>query len=130
MKEEAEKNAEKDKEEKEKIEVKNKADNMIYVAEKSLRDAGDKAPKDVKEDVEKKIKDLKDKIANGTKEELETKTQDLSSALQKIGEAMYKNQPKQEAPKTEEAKTGASDSTKASPDEEKKGKVEEGEVVN
>ena len=124
MKEEAEKNAEKDKEEKEKIEVKNKADNMIYVAEKSLRDAGDKAPKDIKEDVEKKIKDLKDKIANGTKEELETKTQDLSSALQKIGEAMYKSQPKPgETPNTGEPKP---DDKK----EEKKGKVEEGEVVN
>lgn len=127
MKEEAEKNAEKDKQEKEKIEVRNKADNMIYVAEKSLKDAGDKAPKDVKENVEKKIKELREKLEKGTKEEIETKTKDLSDELTKIGQAMYN---KQEAPKKpEEAK---SDSTKATSDKEEKKdkKVEEGEVVN
>ncbi len=127
MKEEAEKNAEKDKEEKDKIEVKNKADNMIYVAEKSLKDAGDKAPKDVKENVEKKIKELKDLIGKGTKEELETKTKDLSDELTKIGQAMYNKQgqptPGQGQPTSEEA-------PKEEKKEEKKDKVEEGEVVN
>ena len=123
MKEEAEKNAEKDKAEKEKIEVRNKADNMIYVAEKSLKDAGDKVAKDVREGVEKKMKDLKGSLEKGTKEEIETKTKDLSDELTKIGQAMYNKQAPaqkgQEAPKGGEKKT-----------EEKKGKVEEGEVVN
>ena len=124
MREEAEKHAEEDKSEKEKIEVRNKADNMIYVAEKSLKDAGDKAPKDVKEEVEKKIKALKDALAKGTKEELEEKTKDLSDSLTKIGQAMYS---KQQAPP----------GTSPPPDGEKKqnnkkGKkdVEEGEVVS
>ena len=49
MKMEAEKNAEKDKNEKEKIEIKNKADNLVYTSEKSLKDVGDKAPKELKE---------------------------------------------------------------------------------
>ena len=123
MKEEAEKNAEKDKVEKEKIEVRNKADNMIYVAEKSLKDAGDKVAKDVREGVEKKMKDLKGSLEKGTKEEIETKTKDLSDELTKIGQAMYNKQAPaqkgQEAPKGEEKKAG-----------DKKGKVEEGEVVN
>jgi len=127
MKEEAEKNADKDKEEKEKIEVKNKADNMIYVAEKSLKDAGDKAPKDIKENVEKKIKELKDLIGKGTKDEMEQKTKDLSDELAKIGQAMYNKQtspqPGQEVPKEEKK----SSSAKATED---KGKVEEGQVVN
>jgi len=124
MKEEAEKNADKDKEEKEKIEVKNKADNMIYVAEKSLKDAGDKAPKDVKENVEKKIKELKDLIGKGTKDEMEQKTKDLSDELAKIGQAMYQNQKKEDTAK-------ASPSGKPTGDKsEDKGKVEEGQVVN
>ena len=129
MKEEAEKNAEKDKEEKEKIEVRNKADNMIYVAEKSLKDAGDKAPKDVKENVEKKIKELKETLGKGTKEEIESKTKDLSDELAKIGQAMYQNQkPEGGEQKTEEkSEDKKSASAKASAD---KGKVEEGEVVN
>lgn len=118
MKEEAEKNVEKDKEEKEKIEAKNKADNMIYVAEKSLKDAGDKAPKDVKENIEKKIKELKEKLEKGTKDEIESKTKDLSDELTKIGQAMYN---KQETPKKPEEEKN---------DEKKDKKVEEGEVVN
>ena len=111
MREEAEKNADKDREEKEKIEVRNKADNMVYVSEKSLRDAGDKVDKTVKENVEKKIKELKEKIEKGTKDEIESKTKDLSDELSKIGQAMYNK-------------------GQAKPEEEKKGKVEEGEVVN
>jgi len=126
MREEAEKNADKDKEEKEKIEVRNKADNMIYVSEKSLRDAGDKADKTVKENVEKKIKELKEKIEKGTKDEIESKTKDLSDELSKIGQAAYA---KQEA-KPEEKKPKESASAKATADEGKKDKVEEGEVVN
>ena len=73
MKEEADKNAQKDQEEKDRIETKNKADNMIYVSEKSLKDTGDKAPKDLKEAVEKKIKDLKAILEKGSKEDLEVK---------------------------------------------------------
>jgi len=122
MKEEAEKNVEKDREEKEKIEAKNKADNMIYVAEKSLKDAGDKVSKDVKESIEKKIKELKDLIAKGSKQEMEDKTKELSDELTKIGQAMY-GQQGQQPPKEDK-----SSSAKAS--EDKKGKVEEGEVVN
>lgn len=123
MKEEAEKNAEKDRLEKEKIEVKNKADNMIYVAEKSLKDAGDKAPKDVKESVEKKIKELKEIIEKGSKEEIESKTKELSDELTKIGQAMYQQntQNKNSDNKSEQKQEDKKDEDK---------KVEEGEVVN
>jgi molecular chaperone DnaK len=128
MREEAEKNADKDKEEKEKIEVRNKADNMVYVSEKSLRDAGEKVDKAVKENVEKKIKELKEKIEKGTKEEIEAKTKDLSDELSKIGQAAYaKSEAKPGEAKTED---GKSSSAEASAGKGKKDKVEEGEVVN
>jgi len=129
MRAEAEKHAEEDKGEKEKIEAKNKADNMVYVAEKSLKDVGDKAPKEVKEEVEKKVKDLKDALAKGTKEELEQKTKDLSDSLSKIGQYMYEKQGQpqgQTPPQTGDQKKESKDK------DEKKDKkdVEEGEVVN
>jgi len=129
MREEAEKNADKDKEEKEKIEVRNKADNMIYVSEKSLRDAGEKVDKAVKENVEKKIKELKEKMEKGTKDEIEAKTKDLSDELSKIGQAAYaKSEAKPGEAKAEDPKESAS--AEASADKGKKDKVEEGEVVN
>lgn len=122
MKEAAEKHAEEDKKEKEKIEVRNKADNTIYVAEKSLKDAGDKAPKEIKEEVENKMKELKDVLDKGSKEDIETKTRELSDSLQKIGQHMYgqqKGEQATEAPKEE------------GEEKEKKDKkdAEEGEVV-
>jgi len=126
MRDEAEKHSEEDKKEKEKIEARNKADNMIYVAEKSLKDAGDKAPKDVKEEVEKKIKSLKEILDKGTSEELEEKTKDLSDSLTKIGQAMYG---KQQGPQGTPPPTPPEGEKKQ---DNKKGKkdVEEGEVVS
>jgi len=96
---------------------------MIYVSEKSLRDAGDKVDKTVKENVEKKIKELKEKIEKGTKDDIESKTKDLSDELSKIGQAAYA---KQEA-KPGEQKAGPQGEEKK---DEKGKKVEEGEVVN
>jgi molecular chaperone DnaK len=130
MKEEAEKHAQEDQKEKERIEARNKADNMIYVAEKSLKDAGDKVSKDIKERVEKKIKELKEKLDKGTKEEIEEKTKELSDELSKIGQAMYGQNGKTSA----SAETSAdSQSPNAKSEDEKKNdkkKAEEGEVVN
>ncbi len=128
MTKEAEAHAKEDTEKKEKIEVRNKADNMIYVAEKSLKDAGDKAKDEIKKEVEEKIKSLKEILDSGSKEDLEKKTQELSDSLQKVGQAMYQNQPnpaapdtKEESPKEEEKKDGK---------KTKKEDVQEGEVVS
>jgi len=122
MKEEADKHAEEDRKEKERIEARNKADNMIYVAEKSLKDAGDKVQKEVKEMVEKKIKELKEKLEKGTKEEIEEKTKELSDELSKVGQAMYSQ--------TSSAETAADKKNSNSKNEDEKKDAEEGEVVN
>jgi molecular chaperone DnaK len=124
MKAEAEKNADKDKEEKEKIEVKNKADNLVYTAEKSLKDVGDKAPKELKESIEKKVKELKELSEKGAKADIEKKTTELSDELQKIGQYMYKKDEQTTPP------TGAAPQSE-SKDEKKDAKkdAEEGQVV-
>jgi len=122
MKEEAEKHSEEDKKEQEKIEARNKADTLIYTAEKSLKDAGDKTPKELKEEIEGKIKELKDALDKADATELEKKTQALSDSLQKIGQQMYDQS---QQPPTEE-KTENNKKDKNPP----AGGVEEGEVVN
>jgi len=127
MKDEADKNAEKDKEEKEKIEVRNKADNLIYVSEKSLKDVGDKAPKDVQEEVKKKVSELKDVLGKGSKDDIETKTKDLSDSLQKIGQFMYSQSPQNG--KTPENKPDEKAEDKKG-DKSNGNKAEEGEVVS
>ncbi|HLL61318.1 MAG TPA: molecular chaperone DnaK, partial [Candidatus Nitrosocosmicus sp.] len=60
MKEEAEKHEEDDRKERERIEIRNQADSLVYTAEKSLKDAGDKAPKELQEEIQNKIKEVKE----------------------------------------------------------------------
>ncbi|OGM09848.1 molecular chaperone DnaK [Candidatus Woesebacteria bacterium RBG_16_36_11] len=131
MQEEAEKHKEEDTKKAEKITARNHADAMVATAEKALKDAGDKAPKDVKEKVEEKIKGVKDVLAKGesaTKEDIESTTKDLSDTLSSIGQAMYGTQGTQ--PKDEKGE-GPKDGEKDKKEEKgkKEEKVEEGEVI-
>ncbi len=92
MVKDAEAHADEDKRKKEEIATRNMADTLVYTAEKSLKDAGDKIPADIRQEVEDKAKALKEIVQTASKVELETKTKELSDSLQKIGEHMYKDQ--------------------------------------
>ncbi len=119
MQADAEAHAEEDKKKKEAAEAKNHADTMIYTAEKSLKDAGDKAPEEDKKAVEEAISALKEKLDSGDAEEIKKLTEDLSAKLTKVGEAMYKEAESEQ--KAEEAQTET---------DKKDGEAEEGEVVD
>jgi len=126
MTKEAEKHAEEDKLKKEKVETRNQADTLIFTAEKTLKDAGDKAKPEDKKEIEKKVKALKDVLDSASKDELEAKTKDLSESLQKVGAAMYEAQAKEEVAKKGNAK---SKKGKAKDKKEDKQTAQEGEVV-
>ena len=145
MQEEAEKHKVEDQQRAEFVEARNRADAMIVAAEKALKDAGDKVPKDVKENVEEKVKIVKDVLAkeDAKKEDLESATKDLSDTLSQIGQAMYGStgspqggqgqtqEPKNkgtEEPKNKEKAEGTEQSRGAKGPEPAEG-VEEGEVV-
>jgi molecular chaperone DnaK len=131
MRKEAESHAEEDRRKKELAEVRNQADNLIFTAEKTLKDAGDKANADDRKAVEDAKKELADtlKEEGSTKDEIEAKTRLLSEKLQKIGEAMYKAQG-ETANEDMQAKGDGKANTEAEEKTKKKGDVEEGEVVN
>jgi len=92
---EAEKYAAEDKAKREKIDVKNQADSLVYASEKALKDAGDKVDAALKSDIEGKIKAVKDLLNSDKTDELKKATEELSATLSKVGEAMYKQQPEQ-----------------------------------
>jgi len=98
LRKEAELHATEDSKKKELIDARNQAEAMAYTAEKALKDAGDKVKPEVRADVEAKVNDLKKLKDSDDKAAIEKATKDLSEVMQKIGEAMYKDQ-KQEAPK-------------------------------
>ncbi len=130
MTKEAEEHAKEDEERKGEIETRNHADSLIYQAEKSLKDGGDKTPAEIKTEVEEKIKALKDVAAGGPIDEVKTKSEELSTSLSKIGESMNKGQ---EAPQGEPTPGADGQTEEASDDKSKTNnasdKVEEGEVV-
>ena len=131
MTQEAELHRQEDEEKKAKIEVRNAADSLIFTAEKSLKDVGDKVAEDTKKEVEEKVASLKEILETGSKEEIETKTKELSESLQKIGEAMYKDA---NNTATSEAEPGATDTEEPTEEKEDKKKESsepvEGEVVD
>ena len=90
MKKEAEVHAEEDKKKRELIDTKNMADQLIYTAEKSLREAGDKVSEDTKKAVEEKVAGLKTVKDGDDKTKIDTASQELSQVMQKIGEEMAK----------------------------------------
>jgi len=105
MKKDAELHADQDKNKKDLIEARNLADNLIYATEKTLKDAGDKINKDVKEEVEKKIHELKKVRDDDNIEEIKRKSEELSQVIQKVGAEMYKQQaPNEQKTKDDEEK--------------------------
>jgi molecular chaperone DnaK len=137
MTKEAEAHAKEDEEKKERIEVKNQADALIFTAEKTLReDKENKIAEDLKKEVEEKVKAVKDILDSGSKDELQTKTQELSESLQKIGSQMYQSseagQPGTEnaEEKTEEPEVKDAEEVKEEDSEKKDSDdAEEGEVI-
>ncbi|MBP9719133.1 MAG: molecular chaperone DnaK, partial [Candidatus Levybacteria bacterium] len=133
MTKDAEMHAKEDEEKKEKIEARNGADSLIFTAEKSLKDAGDKVTEDLKKEVEEKIKDLKAILDTGSKEELETKTKDLSESLQKVGQAMSQQPQGQEGAEESTSADAGTEETKETDEtkgkKDKKDEPVEGEVV-
>ena len=90
MQRDAEANASEDAEKRELIDVKNLAEQIIYTAEKALKDSPN-IPEDIKSGVSSKIEALKKEKDSGTLESIKSASEALSSEMQKIGEYMAKN---------------------------------------
>ncbi len=90
LKKDAEIHAKEDKDKRELAEKVNQAETLIYTAEKSVKDAGDKVPEETKKEITDKIETLKKSTEAGDMGGIEKGTSDLSQSLQKIGELLYK----------------------------------------
>ena len=120
MVKEAEENKEADEKRKEEADTKNEAESTIFMAEKAIKDLGDKAPKSEKEKAEKEIKELKEALEKNDVEDIKKKTEALSETAMALGAKVYEEASKQaenEAPK--EAKENKDDNVKDAEYEEK-----------
>lgn len=92
----AEKYAEEDKKRKEAVEVKNQADSLIYQAEKTIKDLGDKAERDKVEAVQKAIEELRTAMNGDDIDLIKNKLEELTKPLHELTAAMYQQQQAQQ----------------------------------
>ncbi|MEA2636529.1 MAG: molecular chaperone DnaK [Chloroflexota bacterium] len=116
----AEAHAEEDRKHREEVEARNQADSLVYQAEKQLQENGDKIEPAVRSEVESKIEPVKQAIKDNDVERMRSTSQELATAMQKIGEAVYRQ--------AQGAGAGAQSAT--GPEGSKPGKSDDGDVVD
>jgi molecular chaperone DnaK len=127
-KRDAEAHAEEDKKRVEKVDAKNKADNLVFNVEKQLGELGDNAPAELKEMLNGKIQAVKDAISSDNVDTINSAVSDLEGSLQALAEAAQKagaSAGGAEMPDVEPAAESASNEPKQA-----KGKVVDAEVVD
>ncbi len=92
MKEEAEANAEADKQAKEKVDKLNQADSLIFQTEKQLKDYGDKIPADKKKPIEDALAKLKEAHKNQDLAAIDSSMEELNKVFSAASQEMYNAQ--------------------------------------
>ena len=86
---EAEAHSAEDRSRREEVELRNQADQMVYQAEKVLKENAERIPADVKTEVESKMEALKAVSKDGNTSALRTAMDEFNEALQKVGQHIY-----------------------------------------
>ena len=92
MKKEAQMHAEEDRKNKETVEIRNQADTLISVSERTLKDAAGKAPEADIQEAQAKVDALKAVKDKPEVDPIKKAMDELNAAIQKVGAAMYQNQ--------------------------------------
>ena len=124
-KRDAESHAEEDRKRAEKVDAKNKAENLVFSVEKQLAELGDKAPAELKSMLDGKIQAVKDAISSDDLSTINSAVSDLEGSLQALYQAAQQAGAGAAQPDVEPAAEQASNEPKQA-----KGKVVDAEVVD
>jgi len=86
---EAEQFAEQDKKNREEAELRNNADGLIYTAEKTKKDLGEKLTQDQKAKIDAAVTALKDALAGTDSDKIKARSDELTKTLQEVGTSVY-----------------------------------------
>ena len=114
---ESKKFKESDEKKKNKIEVKNEAESLIYSTEKMLNEYKDKIDKETSKKIEKELKELKELTEKEDIEKIKNKLEEVQKISQEVGMKMYQEAAAKQASEKEES-------------EKKEEKVVDAEVVD
>jgi molecular chaperone DnaK len=98
MVKDAERFADEDRMRKEKVEIKNRAEQRAYEVSKILEDLGDKVPQDLKDRLNKLAEEVKAAVGTDDAAKIKEKLDELEKALLEIGKRVYEAAGKQQAP--------------------------------
>jgi len=130
---EAEKYAEQDKKLKEKIEIKNQANSMVYNTEKLLKENKDKVSEDLRKKIEKGIEELKEAIKTDDAGKIKPKMDELEKSLHEMSTIIYQQAAQQQAAQQAYQQAGQSTGTTGSTGSQTSSQAkteEEGDVVD
>jgi len=116
---EAEEHAEEDRKKQALIEARNKADNLVYTTEKTLKEYGEKVDAQTRSNIESALSDLKDAMKGDDADLINKKIDALTTASHKLAEAMYASAASQAggASGTASQGAGASDASSSAKDD-------------
>ena len=110
MVKDAEANAEADKKAKEKVEIKNQGEQVLFGAEKAVKEVGEKLPEDAKKPIEEAIAELKSAIEGDDTDRIKNATDKVSTAMS----ALYQAAQAAEQAQAQETQTGGEAATEKS----------------
>jgi len=90
MVKDAEEHAEEDKQKKEEVENRNKADSLVFQAEKALKDYKDKIPDHLAKEIQTRIDNVKKALEGTDITAINAAAEELNTYIQKIGEEIQK----------------------------------------
>ncbi|MHB9093227.1 MAG: molecular chaperone DnaK [Eubacteriales bacterium] len=114
---EAETHAADDAQRKEEVETRNQADSLVYQAEKTVKDFGDKADKNLVDKVDQAIKELRDALNGTDTEAIKQKSEELTKPLYELTTAMYQQTAQAQGAPGAEGTQGAPGGAEAPEDE-------------
>jgi len=93
----AERHAEEDRQRRDEVDTRNQAEQLMYSAERSLNDLGDKVPADAKQAAEKAIEEVRKALESNDINRIRTARDELQSAFARVSEAAYQQAAGQQA---------------------------------
>jgi molecular chaperone DnaK len=103
MMREAEQHAEEDKKRREEAEVRNQAESLVYQTEKFVKENGEKLPADVKDSVNSALGEAQEALKGTSADAIKAAMEKLATESQKMGAALYQQQPTPEGAPTADA---------------------------
>ncbi len=88
---EAEAHADEDRRRREQVEARNQLDNLVFQTKKSLEEAGDKVPQEIRQEVESAISGAEEALKGNDLEAIRSASQALTTAAHKLAESLYRS---------------------------------------